>query len=114
MKTLEELLVEQAAIEKAILNVRKTQKKAAIAQVRELLDLYKISAKEIDFPDIVQSVKYKKPAKKYMNNQTKINIKLKPKYQDDAGNKWTGRGKCPRWLAEAESKGHLRTEFLIP
>jgi DNA-binding protein H-NS len=126
MKTLPELLIERTAIEKAIENARKTQRKAAIAQVRELLKLYDISVKEISFPDVMQSASDNKletkkraannkmNATKKVKSQTKINTKVKPKYRDDAGNKWTGRGKCPRWLMEAESKGHLRNEFLIP
>jgi DNA-binding protein H-NS len=123
MKTLPELLIERTAIEKAIENARKTQRKAAIAQVRELLKLYDISVKEISFPDDMQSASDNKlkTKRRTSNNKinatkkikTKINTKVEPKYRDDAGNTWTGRGKSPRWLIEAESKGHLRNEFLI-
>jgi DNA-binding protein H-NS len=126
MKTLPELLIERTAIEKAIENARKTQRKAAVAQVRELLKLYDISVKEISFPDAMQSASDSKlktkrrtsnnkiNATEKIKSKTKINTKVEPKYRDDAGNTWTGRGKSPRWLMEAESKGHLRNEFLIP
>ena len=43
-------------------------------------------------------------------------IKLKKvavKYRDDQGNTWTGRGKTPRWLADAEKAGASREQFLI-
>jgi len=37
-----------------------------------------------------------------------------PKYRDPAtGNTWTGRGKPPRWLTEAEQAGASRDQFLI-
>lgn len=35
------------------------------------------------------------------------------KYRDEKGNTWTGRGKTPRWLAEAEKAGAKRETFLI-
>jgi len=35
------------------------------------------------------------------------------KYRDDAGNTWTGRGKTPRWLVEAEKAGKPRESFKI-
>lgn len=40
--------------------------------------------------------------------------KVAPKYRDPAtGETWTGRGRSPRWLAEAEAAGKSRTSFLI-
>jgi DNA-binding protein H-NS len=36
------------------------------------------------------------------------------KYRDDSGNTWTGRGKTPRWLVEAEKAGKPRESFKIP
>ena len=35
------------------------------------------------------------------------------KYRDEAGNTWTGRGKTPRWLVEAEKSGKTRENFKI-
>ena len=35
------------------------------------------------------------------------------KYRDEAGNTWTGRGKTPRWLVEAEKSGKTRDSFKI-
>jgi len=35
------------------------------------------------------------------------------KYADDNGNKWTGRGRTPLWLVEAEKAGRKREAFLV-
>lgn len=35
------------------------------------------------------------------------------KYRDETGNTWTGRGKTPRWLVEAEKAGKPRESFKI-
>ena len=37
-----------------------------------------------------------------------------PKYRDPAtGKTWTGRGRAPRWIKEAEDRGVSRDTFLI-
>jgi DNA-binding protein H-NS len=37
-----------------------------------------------------------------------------PKYRDPAtGKTWTGRGRAPKWITEAESRGVKRETFLI-
>ena len=35
------------------------------------------------------------------------------KFKDAAGNTWSGRGKTPRWLAEAEKAGKSRDSFAV-
>ena len=35
------------------------------------------------------------------------------KFKDDAGNTWSGRGKTPRWLSEAEKAGANREQFAV-
>jgi DNA-binding protein H-NS len=39
--------------------------------------------------------------------------KVAIKYRDEKGNTWTGRGKTPRWLVEAEKAGRSRDAFKI-
>jgi DNA-binding protein H-NS len=39
--------------------------------------------------------------------------KVKPKYRDNAGNTWSGRGNQPRWLAAAIKEGKSLERFLI-
>jgi DNA-binding protein H-NS len=43
----------------------------------------------------------------------KAGSKVAIKYRDEKGNTWTGRGKTPRWLADAEKTGANREQFLI-
>jgi DNA-binding protein H-NS len=35
------------------------------------------------------------------------------KFRDEAGNTWSGRGKTPRWLADAEKAGKKREQFAV-
>lgn len=39
--------------------------------------------------------------------------KVAVKFRDARGNTWTGRGKTPRWLAEAEAAGTSRETFKV-
>jgi DNA-binding protein H-NS len=39
--------------------------------------------------------------------------KVSVKYRDSNGNTWTGRGKTPRWLVEAEKAGKNRDAFRV-
>jgi len=39
--------------------------------------------------------------------------KVAIKYRDDKGNTWTGRGKTPRWMADAEKAGKNREQFKV-
>jgi DNA-binding protein H-NS len=48
-------------------------------------------------------------AKKTKKSRGKVAVK----YRDDKGNTWTGRGKTPRWLVEAEKSGKSRETFKI-
>jgi DNA-binding protein H-NS len=36
------------------------------------------------------------------------------KYRSPAGEGWSGRGRVPIWLREAQAQGHNREEFLVP
>lgn len=53
-------------------------------------------------------------AKKAASKSTKKSaIPVPVKYRDETGNTWTGRGKTPRWLVEAEKAGKPRESFKI-
>jgi DNA-binding protein H-NS len=52
--------------------------------------------------------------KKAASKSTKKSASPVPvKYRDETGNTWTGRGKTPRWLAEAKKAGQARESFKI-
>lgn len=55
----------------------------------------------------------RKPGGAAPTKPRKAGSKVAIKYRDDKGNTWTGRGKTPRWLADAEKAGASREQFLI-
>lgn len=121
MKSLRELLTERTALEKAIQDATKTERKIAVAKVRELVELFAITAKEAGFQNATETVSDQKLKKnKLVSKKSTVTaknrqprVKVQAKFMDESGNKWTGRGKCPNWLKQAELNGHPRTKFLI-
>jgi len=55
----------------------------------------------------------RKPGSASSTKPRKAGSKVAIKYRDDKGNTWTGRGKTPRWLADAEKAGASREQFRI-
>jgi DNA-binding protein H-NS len=90
-----------------------TVEKPGIAQVRKLVVKFKLSAADLK---AVFGKKTKNQAKGQKKSRRKSSLagkKVAAKYRDASGNSWTGRGRVPKWIQEAEKAGHKRDEFLI-
>jgi DNA-binding protein H-NS len=51
--------------------------------------------------------------KKLATAPKKPAVKIPVKYRDNNGNAWTGRGKTPKWILEAETDGKSREDFRV-
>ena len=96
MATLKEIDAQLAALQAQREEVRKTELKNVVDQVRSLVAEYSLSEQDV-FP----------PARGSRNSAA--GSKVAPKYRDPAtGATWTGRGKAPKW-----SDGQDRETFAI-
>ena len=78
-------------------------KAPAVRQIKALMKKLGVSMADLADPSAEKRVKgVKKPAQK-----------VAVKYRDKNGNTWTGRGKTPRWMADAEKAGNQREQYLI-
>jgi len=113
---------QQAKIEKEI---SKLKKKAEALQLRRrkpvLASIVKNMRDYAITPEEVAAAFGKTPAKrlggaKSAKKPVSANkVAVAPKYRHpQTGATWTGRGKPPRWLSDAESAGTPRSTFLIP
>lgn len=95
--TIEELEKLQKNIKKHIESRKKQQKEV-------LLKEFKAKAKEqgLTLDDILG----KKTTKKQI-------VKAEPKYKNEDGATWSGRGQKPKWLADALESGKKIEDFLI-
>ena len=99
MASLQELLAQKAALEKAIETTRKQEKAEAIAKVKALMSDYGLSVSDLSAKTAVKSsgVKGSKVAVKYRNKAT--------------GDTWSGRGLQPKWLKAALAAGRKIEDF---
>ena len=93
MATFQELQAQIAELTIQAEQARKQELSSAIAQIKSLMEEYGITLKDLGRPG--------KGAKREA---------VPPKYRDPAtGSTWTGRGKPPKWIANAKD----RTPYLI-
>lgn len=91
MANIADLIAQKEEIEQKIKELRKSERHAAIAKVREIIAEFDLMADEV-FAKVAKGVR----------------TKAAPKYRDPASGKtWTGRGRTPRWLDGKDANEYL-------
>lgn len=110
-----------SALVKIEKEIQKLQKQAKALQAKRrgpAITTIIRSMREYDItPDDITAAYNKKAApraarKTTANAVTKRTVPVKYRHPD-TGETWTGRGKAPRWIVQAESEGKRRDDFLI-
>ena len=94
----------QKALDKA-----ESKREPAIRKVKALMDRLGVTVADLGAAASTPARRGRKPGSTAPKAKGTVAIK----YKDDKGNTWTGRGKTPRWLVEAETNGQARAQFLI-
>ena len=112
----------QAKINKEIEKLRKQaqalqskQRKPVISQIVRSMKEYEISPEEIAaaFAKVSSKTGSATKTPKLPKNGG-VKKPVAPKYRHPgSGATWTGRGKAPLWIIEAEKNGQMRQQFLI-
>jgi len=104
---------EISRLQKQAQALRAKQRAPIIASIIRSMREYDIAPEEIATAFNKKSARAARPVKTAVA-QPPAARKVAPKYMDPAtGNSWTGRGKTPRWITQAESEGRNRDDFLI-
>jgi DNA-binding protein H-NS len=90
--------------------LKDAEKRDAIRTINELVAALDISATEIVFGDSMNVGNLKRRTRVVHANAGRT---LLPRYKDDAGNTWTGRGLKPKWLQQALQVGKKLESFKI-
>jgi len=101
---------EIARLQKRADALQQKQRAPAITQILRTMREFGIT------PEDVAAAFNKKrgPATARKTANTPVKRSAPPKYRDPvSGNTWTGRGKPPRWIAQADQAGTGREQFLI-
>lgn len=101
MSKYKELLEQIESLKAQAEEERQREVATVVADIKEKMAKYGITPSDLGF----SGGKASKSANKGV---------VAPKYRDPAtGKTWTGRGRAPRWITEAEERGVSRDTFLI-
>ena len=98
------LLAQKVELDKQITKAKAEEKAAVLAHIRSAMEQYEITTEELTAAP--------KRGRKPGSTDTVERKPVAPKYQLD-DKTWTGRGKQPKWVAEALAGGLTLEDLLI-
>lgn len=102
---------EISKLEKQMQSLQAKQRKPVITSIVRSMREYDITPEEIAAAYGSRKSARRAPASKAAAAPKRV---IAPKYQHpDTKATWTGRGKPPRWISDAEAAGTPRSTFLI-
>ena len=121
MATYSEMMAQIEDLGKQAEKQRKEEYSAVLKTIKKQIAEFNITAEELGFSAGATPAKRgrkpgrpaAKPGRKPRAKRATAGTKVAPKYKDDAGNTWTGRGKMPTWLAKSVAEGRTLESFLI-
>lgn len=121
MATYSEMMAQIEDLRKQAEKQRKEEYSAVLKTIKKQIAEFNITAEELGFSAGATPAKRgrkpgrpaAKPGRKPRAKRATAGTKVAPKYKDDAGNTWTGRGKMPTWLAKSVAEGRTLESFLI-
>lgn len=101
MTTYSELLKQIESLTRQAENLRQSEIDKVIADIKEKMEQYGLTAADLG-------------AQKTTARAKKGTGKVAAKYRNPAsGETWSGRGRTPKWLADAEAAGKKRESFAV-
>ena len=92
--------------------LKKEELSSVLAEIRQKIKAYGITAKDLGFKATdVGSGEFRAGESRSKSGRVRAKLPKKPvrpvqpKYRDQSGNTWSGRGKRPKWLVQAISEG---------
>jgi DNA-binding protein H-NS len=119
MPNYSEMIAQIEELKKQAEKTRKEEFSAVVKAIKKQIADYNITAEDLGFKPTAAKGRGKfgktstKAGRKPRGKRATAGIKVAPKYRDEAGNTWTGRGKQPKWVAAAISSGRTLESLLI-
>ena len=117
-KTYAQLLKQIEGLQKLADDTRKKEISGVVSRIREAIDAYGLTADDLGLaaggkrrgrPPKAAAA----PAKRGRAAKSGPKRTVAPKYRDENGNTWAGRGARPRWLRDAIAGGRKIEDFQI-
>ncbi len=125
MASYSEMIAQIEDLKKQAEKQRKEEYSSVLKTIKRQIAEYGISASELGFSDTVPASKGgrktaaskagPKPGRKAgaRGRHPSSGRKVPPRYRDQDGNTWTGRGKQPKWVVAALASGRSLESLLI-
>jgi DNA-binding protein H-NS len=117
-KTYAQIQKQIQELQKQAGDARKKEIAGVVGRIKEAIEAYGLTAEDLGLagggkrrgrPPKAAAV----PAKRGRGIKTTAKRTVPPKYRDENGNTWAGRGARPRWLRDAIATGRKIEEFAI-
>ncbi|MDB5972484.1 MAG: histone family protein nucleoid-structuring protein [Hydrocarboniphaga sp.] len=105
MTTYNDLLKQIESLTKQAEEIRKAELDSVIADIKDKMQKHGISLADLRGTE--------KSAARVSKKGASSGSKVAAKFRSPAGETWSGRGRTPKWLAEAEAAGAQRESFAI-
>ena len=117
-KTYAELQVEITRLQEEAESVRQEELDGVIARIREAIAFYGLTPRDLGFSSRTASAdsapkRRGRPPKAAAAKRSPAGAQRAPKYRDNDGNVWSGRGPRPKWLRDALESGKRLDDFAI-
>lgn len=114
-KTYEQLKKQIEALSQQAEAVRRKEVAGVVARIKEAIEAYELTAEDLGFGKERAKPGRKSAARKRPAGAGRRRAAgtTQPRYRDESGNVWGGRGPRPKWLREAISAGRKLEEFAV-
>lgn len=112
-KSYAQLMKQIAKLQGEAESIRRKEAQGVIDRIKEAIDAYGLTAADLGLGvRKAGAAKVSTPGRK-RRKPGRPKAKAAPKFRDEAGNTWVGRGKRPDWLRNALASGRQLEDFLI-
>ncbi len=111
-KTYSQLVKQIENLQREAEDIRRKEIDGVVTRIKEAIKAYGLTAADLGLG--ARAPKAAKPGKKRAARKTGRGAgTAAPKYRDDAGNVWGGRGPRPAWLRNALAAGKQLSDFAV-
>jgi DNA-binding protein H-NS len=112
-KSYTQLMKQIAKLQNEAKDVRRKEVQGVIDRIKEAIQAYQLTAADLGLTATRGARAAKSGPVRKRRKAAKRKTSAAPKYRDEAGNTWVGRGKRPGWLHEALASGRKLEDFAI-
>ena len=120
MSSYAQMIAQIEELKKQAEKTRKEEFSSVVKAIKKQIADYGITAEDLGLSSAAPKAGRKgkaaaagKPGRKARAKRSTAGTKVAPKYRDEAGNTWTGRGKRPKWVVAAVAAGRSLDSLLI-